>query len=291
MLKNKLKNDIKLQIPKIVKITYNHTPQKNYFFRKTIMQREFFFTNSNIKKPINKIIKNQNFNFIKHAKNQDKTYSGEINLKDITKEELEEIRNKNISDKLDRIFKNEIDSNKSNKIDKEYVLKKIENLHKILGYMKIPVLLAIYPLAFSGPFSFNYSILLYSVNNYMVLLILLDSSMFFAAGLLNFLLNFKELIPIREQKSFQRLSQSFIFFSLILYAAKLCNEYLNIHSLFLLLFSNFFLYLKSSTHINLKLFTRDYIFDRMLHMSYNMFLCIALIIIVYWKRKLYNQLI
>ena len=124
----------------------------------------------------------------------------------------------------------------------------------------------------------------------MILLTLLESSLFFAAGILHFLLNFKELLPIRDKKSFRRLSQGFLFFSVLLYSAKLANNFLNLHSLMILLFSNIFLYFKTSAHININLFTKDYMLERMVYICSNMLFCVALILIVYWKKNLYSQL-
>lgn len=238
-----------------------------------------------------KIVKIKSFNYSKQATQEKHDKNQPIDIKNVTKKELEELRNKKISDKLDNIFKKEIDTNEKNKNDKIFVLKKIEKIHKILGYMKIPLLIAIYPLAFSNPFSFNYSVILYSVNNYMILLTLLESSLFNAAGVLNYLLNLDALIPIREKKSIRRLTQSFLFFSTLLYAAKLSNDYMNMQSLILLLASNIFLYVKISYHVHEKLFTKDYIYERMVYLGYNIFLCLALMIIVYWKKNIYSQLI
>ena len=282
MLIKKLKNNIKPLIPNIYNT--NKIP-KFKFFTKSIYSRNIFTLKNN--KNITYI---QNFNFSNESDNKKEKIINK-DLRNMTKKDIEDLNNKNISDKLDRIFKKEIDSNKSNQKDKEYVLKKIKNLHDLLIYLKIPVLISIYPLAFSNVFSANYSILIFSVNNYMILLTLFDSSLFFAAGILNYLLNFKVLIPDREKKSFRRLSQSFLFFTYLLYTAKLANDYLNIHSLFMLLFANFYLFFKAGIHINLNLFTRDYIIERMENINYNIFLCIALILIVYWKGNIYKQLI
>lgn len=243
---------------------------------------------------IQKIQKIQKFKYANNSKNNNNENNNKpINkeIKNLTKKDLEALQNKNISDKLDRIFKREIDSNKSNQKDKEFVLKKIQKILNIFSYLKAPVLLGIYPLAFNSPFCNSYSIILYLVNNYMILLTLLDSSLFFAAGLLNFLLNFKEQESIKESKNFRRLSTSFIFFSFVLFSAKFANEYMNIQSLLLLLFANFSLYVKSSMHVNLNLFTKDYILERNKLIIYNKFICIALLLLVYLKRQFYRQLI
>ena len=214
----------------------------------------------------------------------------EIDIKNMTAEDIERIRNRHISNKLDTIFKIEKELESKNAKEKEFVENKLKGITDKFIWVRIPSIFLIYPLAFSNPFSTTYSVLMTIANNYAIFLTLLEVSLFFSAGILNYLLNFKELTDVRDKHSFRRFSTSFIFLSVLLLSAKLANFYLNFHRLFLLNVANVIIYWKLGFHLHHKIFTRDFILQRMFNTSFNILICFLFTLIAYWKSYLYNQL-
>ena len=220
-----------------------------------------------------------------------------INTESITKEKLEELKHKKLSNKLNTIFENEHKERQNNRSEKEFILEKLERFHITIKLLRFPLFIFIFPFAWMNPFSSLYSFSLIFTNNYMLFLTIFESSIFFSAGLTHYYINtsnydlMKTFMTYRDSRNFRRMSVSFMFFSMALISAFLSNSFLNNYSLGLILLMNIFLYVKYSHHIILKLFDRDIFLERMTIVFNNCLLIVSLLLIISWKQYIYSSLI
>lgn len=244
-----------------------------------------------------------NSNESKNNNNQRKSSSTSSSTKSstspadsLTREELEKQKNKKLTNKLDTIFKNEFNDKVNNQKEYEFILNKIRPFNIFYKYLRFPVFAILLPMPWLNPFSTAYSVALIASNYYMILLTLIESSVFFGAGLTYYLITMesysfkKNLVSLRDKRNFKRMAVAFIHFSLIMLSAVLANSYSNQYSLMLLLLGNAYLYGKYSYHILLKLFPKELFEQRMMMIFMNCGLCVGLLLVISWKKYLHKMI-
>jgi len=282
-------------------IRYNYNNVKQNLFSEQKSSFNFHKKNFNFENNKNNIHQIHRFFSTKHndaIKNitNNKLNKNSNSTETITNKELEVIRNKKLSEKLDSIFKNEFNEKINYQKETEFILNKLKSFNAIYGLLRYPIYIIIVPLSWMNPFSSIYSITLIATNYYIIFLTLIESSIFFSAGLTYYLINTNNysvknnLLTIRDTRNFKRMSVSFLHFSFILMSAILANNYSNQYSLILLLLGNAYLYAKYSYHIFLKIFPKDLFQERMMMIFYNVLLCIGLLIIISWKKYLHTMI-
>lgn len=266
--------------------------------------RKFFFINNFKKnnwkkeKTFSPLVKLSHANFSTNNKITNEATKPVLNSsQNQSKKEIQDSKNKNLTKKLDTVFQNEYNEKVNNQIENKFVLDKLKNLNKFYRYIRFPIFAIILPFAWMNPFSAAYSYTLLATNNYMIFLTLLESSIFFSAGLTHFLINTenyslkKNLLSVRDLRNFKRLATGFFNFSFILLSAVLANNYLNHYSLILLLINNLYIYVKYSYHIFLKMFSKEIFTERMVMVIFNAGTCALLLIIISWKNNIHSMLV
>ncbi len=238
----------------------------------------------------------ENKNFNKKSDNVNEL-SSKNSVENMTKKDIEDIKNKKLANKLDTIFKNEMEDREKYDQERAFILKKLESINNFYKYLRYPIIAIIFPFAWINPFSAMYSYCLIFCHNYLILLTLIESSLFISAGLTSYLVNTNNysnttsLISLRDLRNFKRLSSGFIHFSLVLISAILGSNYSNQNGLLLLFLANAYLYTKYCYHIHLNILPKEYFNERMFYIFFNAVWCILLIIIISWKSNLYKMIV
>jgi len=283
-------------------LTYNSSRSRKILLNASIKNNYNYILNRNLSYfsfSTNDDSPQNNYNNKNNEKNSttNKSSKNTVSSADsLSREELEKIKNIKLANKLDTVFKNELNDKVKNKNEYEFCLNKMRPFNDFYKYLRYPAFAILIPMPWLNPFSTAYSMTLIASNYYMILLTLLESSVFFAAGLTYYMVTIKNysfekyLVSLRDKRNFKRMSVAFLHFSLIMLSAVLASSYSNQYSLILLLLGNAFLYAKYSYHILLRLFPKELFEQRMLMIFINCALCVAFLVIISWKKYLHKMI-